>query len=128
MPTTILRDTPACFQQALLPLWKQKHWTFLWLDTDQRVLRHYDSQLVDPDYTLSEKRRFQQVFPLYTFDLLLPPQQCNHYDCGVYTCYFAYCVLFDRPREAAIRCSDSDLIRSRIMDQVVLSLLTDPRS
>ncbi len=118
--STIL-NTPGCMRRILLPLFKNAHWSLAFMSHDAKSIDYYNSQIGNGEDVDEQMAPFRYSFPNYKLNLLEVPQQCDSHSCGMYVCYFCYCLLFDRESLLSIRCQDARVLRQTILNQLLVS-------
>lgn len=136
-------QTPGCYKFILIPLWRLSHWTVLLVDhTPFRVptsydssgkplayqkykgrIRYINSQVVNPATPDIQTRPFEEAFPDYYVanNVRGTAQQCDNSSCGVYVCFWAFCLLYYSEKEILeVRCADIDKFRRRMIHQLFL--------
>jgi hypothetical protein len=134
-----IKNTPACYRYILAPLFRNSHWTVLFVDhgenrgspNNRGRVRHLNSQIVNPKTPVVQTRPWCECFPEYEVNDLQKayrelPQQDNMYDCGVWVCFWTMAFLFftdkeldsvDEPTVAAFR---TQVLRQLLQHYVLL--------
>jgi hypothetical protein len=122
-----LQQTKGCNRNALLPLYRDHHWTISCIDHELKVIYYLNSDVVDRETPVEQTRPFQQAFPGYKLIIIPCLKQCDNSSCGAYVCYWAYAFFF-LSREALLNISCPDILRFRtlIRRQLLLSYYVCP--
>lgn len=111
--------TKDCYAYLLLVLFCNNHWTCLFLNHLCEEVFYYNSQL---SYKTAAKQLepYRQAFPGYQVRVAQVPQQCDNVSCGVFVCWFCYCLLFCPELIDSLSCDKSAEMRAAILRQLLI--------
>lgn len=114
----LLRYTDGCYDYILIVLYFREHWTCMFINHRCSEIFYYNSQLSHK--TASEQLRpFRDKFPDYAVETPRVPQQDDRYSCGVFVCWYAYCLLYCPELIQSLHGTRSDEMRSAILQQLL---------
>ncbi len=127
--------TPRCYRYILAPLFRNSHWTVLFVDHGERGagsgsgsvgrVRHLNSQIVNPRTPVVQTAPWCECFPTYQVnDLRVAaqhlPQQNNMYDCGIWVCFWTMAFLFFTDEELdSVREETVAGFRTQVLQQIL---------
>lgn len=127
-----LQRTKGCNKRALLPLYREHHWTIACIDHELRIIYYLNSDVVDRNTPIEQTRPFQQAFPGYKLIIIPCIKQCDNSSCGAYVCCWAYIFLKLKFKslEDLLEISCPDILRFRtfLRRQLLLTYLVCPRA
>jgi Ulp1 protease family, C-terminal catalytic domain len=89
-----IRKIPGCYKYGLFPLFLKSHWTILFIDFVNKVIRYLNSQVLDPSVPRFQVEPFRKAFPDFRIQADPLAQQADNNSCGIYAMCFGMIYLF----------------------------------
>lgn len=115
----MLRYTDGCYDYILQVLYYRDHWTCMFINHRCKEIFYFNSQLSRK--TASEQLQpYKDKFPDYAVEIAEVPQQQDRFSCGVFVCWFGYCLLNCPELIYSLQATHSDEMRQAILEQLLV--------
>lgn len=113
-----LRFTDGCYDYILIVLYFKEHWTCMFINHRCRELFYFNSQLSHKT-AREQLRPFREKFPDYAVEIAKVPQQGDKFSCGVFVCWYAYCLLNCPELIQSLNSAHCSQMRHAILQQLI---------
>lgn len=115
----VLRDIEGCYDYVLMVLYRGNHWTCMFINYNCREITYYNSQR-NENTVYKQLEPYRHHFADFSIQVADVPQQSDDISCGIFVCWYSYCILYCPESIHALSCTKSEEMRLAVIRQVLL--------